>query len=79
MAVTRREQQMLDLHERGLRPPEIAREMGISRGSVTRTLGMLSVNLAADRRQDEVIARGSRELLAAMKAAGYHAVPGETH
>ncbi len=71
MAVTRREQQMLDLREQGMNDDAIAREMGIQRGSVRHTLSILSVNLKEDRRHDDAVRRGSRSLLAALAAAGY--------
>lgn len=71
MAVTRREQQMLDLREQGMNDAAIARAMGIQRGSVRRTLSILSVSLAEDRRHDEAVRQGSKSLVAALAAAGY--------
>ncbi|GEM_PF-1657015 len=66
MAVTRREQQMLDLHDQGLSHVEIAARMGIQTGSVTRTLAKLSCDFAADRRHQAAMRDGSRQLASAI-------------
>ena len=65
MAVTRREQQMLDLHDQGLSHVEIAARMGIQTGSVTRTLAKLSCDFA-DRRHQAAMRDGSRQLASAI-------------
>ena len=71
MAVTAREQEMLDLAERGLRPAEIAEQIGIKRASVERTLGLLNHGLGYDRSHEAAMALGSARLLEAMQAAGH--------
>ena len=62
MAVTKREQQMLDLSDQGLSHTEIAKRMGIQTGSVTRTLAMLSPDFASDRRRRQAMIGGSQIL-----------------
>jgi DNA-binding NarL/FixJ family response regulator len=69
MAVTRREQEMLDLADTGMRAPEIAARLCVKPGTVERTLTGLSVNLGADRAHAAAMERGSRVLLAAICAA----------
>ncbi len=71
MAITTREQQMLDLAEGGLDERAIAREMGIKQNSVRRTLSMLSNSPKNDLAREEAIRRGSRALLGALYTAGY--------
>ena len=71
MAVTKREQQMLDLADKGLSRDEIASAMGISSSVVTARLTFLHPNLAADRSREEAVRRGSKALLAAIVSAGY--------
>ena len=67
MAITRREQQMLDLRDSGMSSHVIARRMGIKQASVKRTLGLLSGSIAADRRREAAIRQGSRDLLARIR------------
>lgn len=72
MAVTRREQQMLDLADRGMSKAAIAAQLGLKESSVKRTLGMLSGSVSEDRRREQAIARGSARLLQAVLQAGGH-------
>lgn len=65
---TRRERQMLALSEAGLKPDEIAAEMGISADSVRRTLSLLSVSGGDDWKNPARLA--SEDLLAALRRAG---------
>jgi len=60
--ITRREQEMIDLHEAGLNPGQIAQRMGIKQASVKRTLNWLAVGDAA--RERKILQRASAELLA---------------
>lgn len=69
MAVTQREQQMLDLAEDGWRPGQIAREMQIKEASVRRILQLLSGNPAADIAREAEIRAGSQRLLEAQYRA----------
>jgi len=69
MAVTRREQEMLDLAERGLNYSQIAEQMGIRRASVERTMGMLIGGLGVDRRHLSMMEHGRRRLAEAIETA----------
>ncbi|WP_370189323.1 helix-turn-helix domain-containing protein [Qipengyuania sp.] len=79
MAITQREQQMIDLRDQGMNDAAIARAMGIKRGSVRRTLSVLSVDLAGDARHEQAIRQGTQSLLAAIGAAGYPTTPRPEH
>lgn len=72
MALTTREQQMIDLHEQGLSHAQIAREMRIKKDSVIRTLRLLDAGPQEDQRHRRATAKGSAELLRRIKAAGGH-------
>lgn len=72
MAVTAREQQMLDLQEEGLTHQAISARVGVKLSYVHRTLGMLSGSPAEDRRREAAIRRGSERLGQAVNAAGGH-------
>lgn len=63
--ITRREQEMLDLHDEGLSRDKIAARMGIKVGSVTRTLSALNGN--AGNGDQRAIARATANLLAAIQ------------
>ena len=71
MAVTPREQQVLDLADRGLDTAAIAAELQIRPDYVAQIRRYLAVDPAADERTDENIRRGSLRLLCAIGAAGY--------
>ena len=64
MAVTKREQQMLDLSDQGLTHQQIADQMGIKVASVAHTLANLSPDFATDRKLKRQMIAGSRELAA---------------
>lgn len=68
MAVTKREQQMLDLSEEGLSQDQIAAAMGIKEDSVKRTLCLLNPDPAGDRRHLRQMIAGSRELATRIQA-----------
>lgn len=72
MAVTRREQQILDLDRAGLSARDIAEHLGVKLGTVRRALRGLSDNTWADRQRDARTIRGSALLLTAVLAAGGH-------
>ncbi|MDG6079781.1 hypothetical protein E3U23_11330 [Erythrobacter litoralis] len=72
MAITAREQQMLDLEEEGLSPDEIAARMGIKAASVRRILQMYRFSFAEDRRIEAGLISGSMQLRKAVIAAGGH-------
>lgn len=72
MAVTRREQQMLDLYDAGLNPAEIAAEMGVTEGVVRQRLNFLNSGLGLDRAGMAAIAHGSVLLREAVVALGGH-------
>lgn len=72
MALTRREQQMVDLHDQGLSHAQIAREMRIKTASVQRVLKLLDAGPQEDQRHRRATAAGSAELLKRIKAAGGH-------
>jgi predicted ArsR family transcriptional regulator len=74
MAITTREQQLLDLADAGMSPAKIADRLGIKEKSVRRTLDLLRVNPVADRRMGSAIARGSAVLLDAIAASYPHRV-----
>jgi FixJ family two-component response regulator len=69
MAVTSREQEMLDLAAMGLSHREIAQRMGIQPGSVSRTLTLLNGGMGDNRAHLSMMARGSRTLLEAIQSA----------
>lgn len=72
MAVTHREQQMLDLREgEGLSYEEIGARLGIKPGTVATKLRALMPDFAADRQRAKAMADGGRALLEALRAAGY--------
>ena len=62
MAVTAREQAIIDLHERGSSGPEIAAKLGLSEGYVRRRITMLCSGLGLDSRERKMMAEGSRML-----------------
>lgn len=64
MAVTKREQQMLDLSDQGLTHQQIADRMGIKVSSAARSLANLSPDFATDRKLKRQMIAGSRELAA---------------
>jgi DNA-binding NarL/FixJ family response regulator len=72
MAVTRREQQMLDLKDQGLSVAEIAREMDIKEASVERVLNMLNPGVQEERRDNARTARACAALRDSVLAAGGH-------
>jgi DNA-binding NarL/FixJ family response regulator len=72
MALTAREQQMIDLHDRGLSHSQIAREMRIKTKSVQRVLKLLDAGPQDDQRHRRATAAGSAELLARLRKAGGH-------
>ena len=72
MAVTRREQQMLDLREgEGLSYEEIGARLGIEPGTVAAKLRALMPDFAADRQRARAMAEGSRSPLEALRRTGY--------
>lgn len=74
MAITTREQQLLDLADAGMSPAKIADRLGIKEKSVRRTLGLLRVSPVADQRLSNAIALGSAVLLEAIAASYPHRV-----
>lgn len=70
MAVTRREQQMIDLADAGLQPAEIAEQMQVKPATVKSTLEMLSGSRFEDRKRESAIAAGSARLRDAILAHG---------
>jgi ATP/maltotriose-dependent transcriptional regulator MalT len=72
MAITRREQQMLDLEEQGLRPFEIADRLRISEARVVWVLGNLNGGLQEERRDNARTARACASLRDKVLAAGGH-------
>jgi FixJ family two-component response regulator len=72
MSLTSREQEMICLHDQGLNHSQIAREMGIKRDSVERTLRLLDAGPQEDQRHRRMIAKGSEELLRRLRDAGGH-------
>ena len=69
MAVTNREQQMLDLVDEGYSFEQIADRMGIKAATVMSKVTALDSGGASDRAREAAIAQGSRNLLAAICVA----------
>lgn len=67
--ITKREQQMIALHEQGKSAAEIAEVMGITPDSARRTISWLCCNVGPDTRHEQAMAMGSRALLAAIERA----------
>ncbi len=68
MAVTTREQQMLDLDEQGLRPAAIAQRLGVSKDTVERIIHQLAVrHNGPDNRFHDAARMGSQNLIAAIR------------
>jgi DNA-binding NarL/FixJ family response regulator len=72
MAITRREQEIIALAESGLGGDEIARRLGLARGSVHAKLGILFSSLSEDTRREAMIRQATSQLGAAVAAAGGH-------
>ncbi len=64
--LTRREQQLLDLQERGLDPGRIPAELGLKRSYVAKTLSRLG-GPGSDGGWDSMVRLGSERLLAAIR------------
>ena len=69
MAITTREQEMLDRADRGENYGQIAAAMGIKEGSVKRTFCLLSWSPVPDLERERAVREGSRRLIAAQTAA----------
>lgn len=69
MAVTKREQEIIDLDEAGLSVPEIAAKLRISIGYVKGIVSALCRDNGSDRGFSRMIARGSQQLLVAIQRA----------
>jgi DNA-binding NarL/FixJ family response regulator len=72
MAVTTREQQMLDLREQGLSNGEIAERLKLKPETVVSKLNALSDSPAGDVAREAAIRAGTKRLGAAVIAAGGH-------
>lgn len=72
MAVTRREQEILDLDEAGLTVRQIAARMQIGEARVVAVLRCLNGGLDEKRRDDRATANASRTLRERVLAAGGH-------
>jgi hypothetical protein len=70
MAVTPREQQIVDLHENGLDPVSIADTLGLNEGYMRRRISYLSIHDHDLPRHRMMMARGSAALLLALRSAG---------
>ena len=73
MAVTRREQQILDLVDDGLGDAAISERLAISLAYVRQIRSELWGNPAGDRAREAAIRQGSQLLGRAIAAAGYFA------
>ena len=67
MAVTKREQEIIDLDETGFSVPEIAAKLGVSIGYVKGIVSALCRDNGSDRGFARMISNGSRSLLAAIQ------------
>jgi DNA-binding NarL/FixJ family response regulator len=72
MAVTRREQQILDLNEQGLSIPEIAARMQIGEARVYSVLRSLAGGMEEERRDNKATAQACAALRDRVLAAGGH-------
>lgn len=73
MAVTPREQQVLDLHEDGIDPATIAARLGLAENYVRGRISYLSGVDDYGPRHRMAMATGSAQLLQALRAAGFAA------
>lgn len=72
MAVTQREQQIIDLHEAGCKIAAIASKLGLKESYVRNRIGYLCTGLGIDGTHRRRMASGSARLAEAVQTAGGH-------
>lgn len=71
-SLSQRQQDVIDRHDRGVEPAQIAGELGMSQARVRSIISTFAGDLIHDERRERRIRRGSKRLLWHIRKAGGH-------